>query len=264
MNHRLRAARDRRLKNKVVEQEDDDGDGLRPVSPKRPSQDATYNRCTSFEGTCVGCGHLHLSGVRCGKVTNLDTLDKCRCTAGRKLKISFAERKKQKQKLSRQRAQTSQGWRCTNDSKCGATFTSDVTFFKHMNEDCIFREVWCENDGCKISCLARDLPFHEKYCRFKSSTADTKGGDAQIVRVFRDPQTDAKTVVTVPRPAVDNAASAPQVKEELSPARQADLLRLFDFLDTNGDGYLTPQELAPLLKIRSNRGATEEEVGVGT
>ena len=95
-----------------------------------------FNRRTVFEGVCIECHHLHEQGVRCGKVADLHTLDPCRCTKGRKLKKQFVSRAQKKlNRLAALKAAAEQnaGWVCSVDPRCGASFSTDIEFYAHMN-----------------------------------------------------------------------------------------------------------------------------------
>ena len=236
---------------------------------RRDSQEVVFNRVTQFEGSCVECWHLHEMGVLCGKVVDLLTLDPCQCTRGRKLSTKAVSREQKKlDRIARLKADSERnaGFLCSNDPRCGVSFPTDIDYYVHMREDCAYRKVPCPNSGCRMTCLQRDLVFHRRYCAFKDAGAGGEGGVA-IVRVMRDLQTNEKIVTTDPRQAADGdadansgATAAAPAPAELSPARQGGLLRLFQVLDKNGDGFLTPAELAPLLRVRTGRSATEQQV----
>jgi hypothetical protein len=236
---------------------------------RRDSREVVFNRVTQFEGACVECGHLHEMGVVCGKVADLLTLDPCPCTRGRKLYQKFVSRaQKRLDRIANLKADAERnaGFVCSNDPRCGVSFPTDIDYYVHMREDCAYRKVPCPNAGCGMECLQRDLVFHRRYCAFKDAGTGGEGGTT-VVRVARDPQTNETIVTTELRlsPGDDAACGTPRVgvpePTELSPARQGSLLRLFHILDKDGDGCLTPAELAPLLRVRTGRSATEQQVG---
>jgi hypothetical protein len=288
-----------------------------PVVTKKDTRDFVYNRRELFEGLCVHCDHLHEEGVLCGKVTDLHSLAACRCRIGRKFKTkrltAMEKIRLRQQKLSEEAAR---GWTCTLDVGCRMSFGTQADYFRHMTEDCSYREVFCPFMGCRIACKQRDLVFHQKYCRFRDAGTDvaatgggaaastgggddrgggggggggggsggdgggggcggggsgstsppavvTAQGDDVVTVVFRDPQTNEKRVTTQPRVpplALSLSVTGGGRALLLSESRQHGLLRLFELLDVGGDGFLSPEELAPLYKIRRGRSATEEEV----
>jgi len=236
----------------------------RPMSAKKDPRQFVFNRKTKFEGQCAECNHLHEEGVLCGKIANLNTLDKCRCTRGRRLKRQFVSRDQKKaNRIAKLKAtaEGNKGWVCTVDDRCGSSFDNDIDFYRHMREECTFREVWCPHTGCKMTCIQRDLIFHQKYCPFRASDSNDTGTADTVTTIVRDPQTGEKILRTEPRQKPLAHVPNPNADGELSEARKAGLMTLFHKLDRNKDGFLHPLELAPLLRVRSGRSATEAEVG---
>ena len=213
------------------------GTGARPSSAKKDTREFVFNRRTVYEGMCVECNHLHEAGVLCGKIADLNTLDKCRCTRGRKLKTKFisgADKRKNRMAALRAASASNAGWVCTVDDRCGCSFPTDLEFYEHMNDECPYRKVPCihAERGCKITSMHRDKHFHEKYCAFRE---DVDTVDATVMRVMRDPQTNEKIVSTEVRATSQHVSpSLPQT--ELIADRERGLLQLFRMLDTDENG----------------------------
>lgn len=215
------------------------GAGSRPASAKKDTREFVFNRRTVYEGLCVECNHLHEAGVLCGKVADLNTLDKCRCTRGRKLKTKFvsgADKRKNRMAALRAASASNAGWVCTVDDRCGASFPTDLEFYEHMNEECPYRKVPCihAGRGCKIESMHRDKHFHEKYCAFREAEED-EVDPSTVTRVMKDPQTNEKIVVKEAR-ATSQQVSPSIPATELTTERQRGLLQLFQMLDTDHNG----------------------------